>query len=65
MSRPKTVDREATFQSPRNASIISGLSVGYIREGCKSGLIPHIRVGKDYRINVPLFLEQLGNESRG
>lgn len=64
MSRPKTVNTDAPFQSPRNAAIISGLSVAYIREGCKSGKIPHIRVGVDYRVNMPRFLDLLEKESQ-
>ena len=64
MSRPKAVDPGATFQSPRNAAIITGLSVGFIREGCKAGRIPHIRVGSDFRVNMPAFLTLLEKESR-
>ena len=65
MSRQKTIDRDAPYQSPRNAAILTGLSLRFIREGCKTGTIPHIRIGTDYRVNMPLFLEQLERESRG
>ena len=62
MSRTR-IDRNAPFQSIRETSRITGLSQKYIRTGCKNGTIPHIMVGVDYRVNVPLFLEQLDLES--
>lgn len=61
--RTKTFDRAAVFQSVRGAAAITGLSVKHIREGCRAGTIPHIKVGTDYRINLPLFLEQLTEQS--
>lgn len=63
MSRQTTIDRDAPYQSPRNAAYITGLSLRYIRDGCRSGTIPHIRVGSDFRVNMPLFLERLRVES--
>lgn len=63
MSRAKTIDRDAAFQSPRAAAYLTGLSLQYIRDGCRAGLIPHIRVGTDFRINMQLFMKQLHAES--
>ncbi len=63
MSRKKTIDRSATFQSVRGAAEITGLSRNYILQELQKGNIPHIRVGKDYRINMPLFLAQLESSS--
>lgn len=63
--RPKVINRDAPYQSPTHAAYISGFSVWYIRQGCKTGTIPHIRVGRDYRVNMPLWLEQMEHESRG
>lgn len=63
MSRPKTIDREAPFQPPRAAAYLTGLSLQFIRDGCRNGTIPHIRVGTDFRVNMPLFLERLNAES--
>lgn len=63
--RTNTPDRNAVFQSCRGAASITGLSVKYIRAGCADGTIPHIRIGSDYRINMPLFLSQLNNASAG
>lgn len=65
MSRAKTINPEAPYQSPRNAAYLTGVSLWYIREGCKAGTIPHIRVGRDYRVNMPRFMEQLNRESVG
>ena len=62
MSRKK-IDPDATMQSVRGAAELTGLSRYYILNGCKDGTIPHIRVGVDYRINMPLFLEQLKRKS--
>lgn len=59
----RTIDLSATYQSIRGASRISGLAQGYIRAGCKSGTIPCLRVGQEYRINMPLFLQHLEAES--
>ena len=39
--------------------------MGFIREGCKTGAIPHIMCGQEYRVNVPLFLQQLDAASMG
>lgn len=60
----RTTDRTAPYQSIHNTSCITGCSQGAIRAGCKNGEIPHIKVGKEYRVNVPLFLELLEEKSR-
>jgi excisionase family DNA binding protein len=57
------IDKDAKFQSIRGACEITGLSQKYLREGCRNGEIPFILVGSDYRINMPLFLEQLDTAS--
>lgn len=63
MSRKKTIDPAATFQSVRGAAEITGLSRYFIIKGCQAGTVPHIKVGTDYRINMPLFLAQLESSS--
>ena len=63
MSRATTIDRDAPYQSPRNAAYLTGLSVRYIRDGCRENRIPHLMVGSDFRVCMPLFLEQLQAES--
>ena len=64
MSRRK-IDCDSPFPSINGAVFRTGLSAGFIRRGCKDGSIPHIRVGKDYRINMKLWLRQLDEQSKG
>lgn len=59
----RKIDLEAPYQGLRASSVITGQAVSWLREGCKSGRIPHIRVGQEYRINIPMLLEQLEAES--
>lgn len=59
----RTLDLTAPYQPFRGASRITGLSIGFLRDGCKSGKIPYIMAGKEYRICMPLFLQQLETEA--
>lgn len=59
----RTFDRDAPYQGISGASRISGLSQGFIRDGCKSGKIPHLMVGGEYRVCMSLFLQQLEAEA--
>lgn len=59
----RTFDPTAPYQPVNGAATITGLARGYIRDGCKSGKIPHIMCGQEYRICMPLFLKQLEAES--
>ena len=59
----RKTDLTAPFQSINNTAYLTGFSRGYIRDGCKSGTIPHVMCGQEYRVNVPLFLQQLETES--
>ena len=61
--RKKVIDPAAIFQPIRGASEITGLSQKYIREGCRSGTIPCLKVGSDYRVNMPLWRELLDRAS--
>ena len=54
----------AIFQSIRDACATTGLSMYYLRQGCKSGVVPHVRSGQKFLINVPELLRNLGEESR-
>lgn len=47
------------FQKIKEASSSTGLSVHYLRSGCRDGTVPHIRSGNAIYINVPLLLERL------
>lgn len=60
---PRRKNFDAPFQSISGAAYRTGMSCAYIRQGCKAGTIPHIRVGTDYRINMPLWLAQLNEQS--
>ena len=51
------------FQAIEETSEQLGLSVYYLRQGIKSGWIPHIRCGNKAMINVPKLLEILDNMS--
>lgn len=62
--RPKEFNPDAPYQTPKAAAYLTGLSLWYIREGCKAGTIPHIRVGRDYRVDMLQFLAQLQEASK-
>lgn len=62
--RTREFDRSAIFLPIRGAAEITGFSTKYLRDGCRAGRIPHVRVGSDYRVDMPLFLAQLRAESR-
>lgn len=55
----KRNDPNAPFQSVPNACSITGLSQKWLRAGCKSGDVPHIKVGNTYYVNVPALLRKL------
>lgn len=54
----------ADYQKITDAARTTGLSSYFIRKGCKSGEIPHIRSGATYYVNVPALLQKLDAESR-
>ena len=55
---------ETVYQKLKGASTATGLSQFYLRQGCKSGFVPHIKSGSTYYVNVPALLEKLDAESR-
>ena len=59
----RSVDLSAPFQTFPNACRLTGLSVSYLRQGCKSGRVPHIKAGSTDLVNVPLLLQRLNEES--
>lgn len=67
MSRPKitaqTINRDALFQRPRAAAILTGLSEKFIYAGCKNGTIPVIRCGSDFLIDMTAWLNNLHDEA--
>ena len=56
------------FQTVKEFCATSGLSCKMIREGCRTGRIPHVRIGEGknarFMINAKLCLEQLDELSR-
>lgn len=50
----------APFQKIADASRTTGLSQYFLRNGCKSGTVPHVKSGTTYFVNVPALLRQLG-----
>ena len=62
MSRKKVIDRKAILQPPSGASAITGKSIKSIRDGCRNGTIPCVREGSDWRVHMPLYLEQIERE---
>jgi len=47
------------FMSIKEASICTGLSQHYIREGCKNGNLPCIKSGQKYLVDIPKMLDVL------
>lgn len=47
------------FMKIKEASQVTGLSMYYLRNGCKDGTVPCIKSGTVYFINVPRLLEKL------
>lgn len=54
----------AVLRTINEAAKITGAPRDFIRNGCKNGTIPHVKSGRTYLVNVPLFLEQLNKDSR-
>lgn len=47
------------FMKIKDASRVTGLSMYYLRNGCKDGTVPCIKSGTVYFINVPKLMERL------
>lgn len=48
------------FQGIAQACKTTGLSMYFLRKGCKDGTVPHVKSGSTYKINVPALLRKLG-----
>ena len=53
---------EAPYQTISRASYLTGLSCYFLRNGCRDNSIPHIKVGREYKINMELLKKQLNGE---
>jgi len=60
--RTTTSTTSTPFQSITDACRTTGLSMYFLREGCRSGEVPHVRSGKKYLVNVPALLRKLDAE---
>lgn len=58
-SKIDTTTTTPIMQSIKQACKTTGLSMYFLRKGCKEGTIPHVRVGNRYRIDMPKMLEYL------
>ncbi len=48
------------FQKIGEACKSTGLSMYFLRNGCKDNTIPHVMSGGTYYVNVPALLRQFG-----
>lgn len=48
------------FLGLKEAAEVTGLSVYFLRHGCRTGTIPHILAGNEYRVNIAALLDQMG-----
>lgn len=53
-------ERTTPFQKIPDACKSTGLSMYFLRKGCKEGTVPHIKSGTTYFVNVPALLKELG-----
>ena len=60
-----TKNGNAPFQKIVDASRTTGLSMYFLRSGCKDGTVPHVKSGTTYFVNVPALLRMLNAESGG
>lgn len=54
---------DAPFQPIKNVPRLTGFSEHFVREGVKSGAIPHVRVGVKILVDVPRFLAKMHEQS--
>ena len=59
------ISSNVPFQKIPEACKTTGLSMYYLRQGCRSGKVPHVKSGGVYYINVPALLRQMGVEEGG
>ena len=61
-----TTNPSTPYQTIFQAARTTGLSQHFLRQGCRAGTIPHLRIGDGgkYLINVNALMEQLDTQSR-
>ena len=50
------------FANIKDAATITGLSMYYLRAGCRDGTIPHVKCGNKFMVNIPALLRLLDAE---
>ena len=50
---------DTPFQKIPDAARITGLSMYYLRKGCRDGTIPHRKSGTVYYVNVQRLLKEM------
>ena len=53
------------FQKIPEACKTTGLSMYFLRKGCKDGSLPHVKSGQTYYVNVPELLDKLKSGGTG
>ena len=53
------------YQKIPDACKTTGLSMYFLRNGCKDGTVPHIKSGSTYYIDVIALLKKLREEANG
>ena len=51
---------QTPFMKIKDACKVTGLSMYFLRKGCKDGSIPCVKSGTVYMVNIPALLRQLG-----
>ena len=59
------IETAPPFAKITEASRLTGLSTYFLRQGCKSGSVPHVCNGNVYLVNIPALLRKLGAIEEG
>lgn len=57
--KKSTTSSTQRYQNIKDACKTTGLSMYFLRNGCKAGTVPHVRSGRVYMIDVPALYQQL------
>jgi hypothetical protein len=55
------VKRDTAFQKIPDACRSTGLSMYFLRKGCRDGSVPCVRSGRVFYVDVPALMEKLRN----
>lgn len=57
------MNKQTPFMNIPDACKATGLSMHFLRTGCKTGEVPHVMSGNKYMVNIPALLRKLGAET--